>query len=169
MIQIRSEVPSDHDRVHEIHRAAFGRSNEAELVSELRSCSSPQISLVAEADGEVVGHIFFSPVAVDSQSAAAVAAGLAPVSVVPAAQGQGVGSALIRAGLARCPTVGWRAVFVLGDPSYYSRFGFVLAAPLGFRYESEAFDAAFQVLELEEGVLSGCRGRVRYHPAFGEV
>jgi putative acetyltransferase len=60
-------------------------------------------------------------------------------------------------------------VFVLGDPSYYSRFGFVLAAPRGFRYESEAFDAAFQVLELEEGVLSGCRGRVRYHPVFGEV
>lgn len=84
-------------------------------------------------------------------------------------QRQGAGSALVRAGLEACVLLGWKAVFLLGNPAYYSRFGFVLAAPLGLRYESESFDSAFQVVELIPEALSGCTGWVRYHDAFAKV
>jgi putative acetyltransferase len=65
--------------------------------------------------------------------------------------------------------LGWQAVFLLGAPPYYSRFGFELAAPHGLHYESEVFDSAFQVLEIESGALEGFRGRVRFHLAFDEL
>jgi putative acetyltransferase len=96
-------------------------------------------------------------------------AGLAPLAVMPEMQSKGVGSALVRAGLRECATIGWQAIFLLGNPVYYSRFGFSLAAEQGLRYESEAFDASFQMIELVPRVLSGCRGWVRYHEAFSNL
>lgn len=116
----------------------------------------------------MIGHVFFSPVEIGNGDAPP-AAGLAPVGVQPDHQGHGVGAALVEAGLAACPDVGWEAVFLVGSPAYYGRFGFVLAAPLGFRYRSEAFDPALQVRELRPGALSGCSGEIRYHPAFEDT
>ncbi len=166
LIRVRSEQPADGDRVFSIQEAAFDRRDEAELVAVLRASADPQLSLVAERAGRVVGHVFFSPVSIESGTEAPACAGLAPVAVHPAQQGRGVGSALIRTGLERCSELGWGAVFLVGNPAYYSRFGFVLAAPRGLHYESEAFDPVFQVIELEEGSLGGSRGWVRYHEAF---
>jgi putative acetyltransferase len=166
-VRIRLEQPADHADVDAIVEAAFERADEARLVAALREIAQPRISLVAEAAGRVVGHVFFSPVRIEPEpSEAPAVCGLAPLAVQPGLQRQGVGSALVHEGLERCAELGWRAVFVVGDPGYYSRFGFVLAAPLGFRYESEAFDSAFQVLELAPGCLARCRGWVRYHDAF---
>jgi putative acetyltransferase len=91
-----------------------------------------------------------------------------PTLIRPDAQGKGVGTALVRAALAECPRLGWKAVFLLGDPGYYSRFGFELSAPRGLHYESEAFDSAFQFLETTHGSLEGCRGWVRFNNAFDE-
>jgi putative acetyltransferase len=167
--QIREEAPSDRLTVHEVQEAAFGRPDEADIVDRVRASASPHLSLVAEMRGRVVGHIFFSQVSIDGSRPAPPSGGLAPVGVHPSVQGRGAGSALIRAGLRACPEFGWKAVFLVGDPAYYSRFGFVLAAPLGLHYESEAFDSAFQVLELEPGALAGCTGWVRYHEAFANV
>ena len=170
MVQIRPEQASDHAGVEAVVGAAFGRADEARLVSVLREVVQPRISLVAELAGRVAGHVFFSPVRLEPESAGAPAiCGLAPLAVQPGLQRQGIGAALVREGLERCTDLGWRAVFVLGDPAYYSRFGFVLAAPLGFRYESEAFDSAFQVLELAPGCLARCNGWIRYHDAFTGV
>jgi len=166
VIAVRAEGDADHARVHEIHAAAFGRLDEAELVEALRRLAHPRLSLVAEREGRVVGHVFFSPVALEGTAGGPAAAGLAPVAVDPAHQGSGVGSALVRAGLRRCPERGWRAVFLVGDPDYYARFGFALAAPAGFTYGDPHLDPALQVLELERGALAGHRGRVRFHPAF---
>ncbi len=166
---IRDETESDYRVVRAIHEAAFGQSGEASLVESLRVAASPRVSLVAELEGERVGHIFLSPVRVEGQPPRGACAGLAPVGVKPSAQGRGVGSALVREALGRCPALGWSAVFLLGDPDYYARFGFVLAAPLGFRYESELFDSHFQVLELEAGALAGGQGWVRYHEAFSAL
>ena len=161
--RIRLELPAAHADVDAIVEAAFGRADEARLVAALRESVEPRVSLVAE----VSGHVFFSPVRIEPESANAPAVcGLAPLAVRPGLQRQGIGAALVREGLERCADLGWRAVFVLGDPAYYSRFGFVLAAPLGFRYESEAFDSAFQVLELAPGCLAGRAGRVHYDEAF---
>jgi putative acetyltransferase len=163
---IRREQRSDHTRVGQILEAAFGRADEADLVGTLRAQARPQLSLVAERRGDVVGHVFFSPVRIEGPSDPPASAGLAPLAVAPEAQGRGVGSELVRAGLRECVSLGWHAVFLLGDPAYYARFGFVLAAPLGLRYENASFDRGFQVLELVPGALSGCRGWVRFHQAF---
>lgn len=169
--EIREETPRDHAEVDRIHEAAFGRRAEAQLVRSLRATARPQLSLLAVLEEEPVGHVFFSPVSVEG--AGAGLAGLAPLAVAPARQGLGAGSALVRAGLDACPARGFQAVFVLGDPAYYARFGFTPAAAAGLHYgsgaESEALAAAFQVLELAAGVLSGCRGRVRYLDAFAKL
>ena len=166
-VAIREERAADVARVQRVVRAAFGRDEEARLVERLRECARPRLSLVAESDGELAGHVFFSPVTLDPAPRPAPAvAGLAPLAVVPERQGRGIGAALVRAGLARCPSLGWSAVVLLGDPAYYARFGFAPAAAQGLFYRSEAFAPAFQVLELEPGALAGCRGELHYHPAF---
>ena len=165
MIRIRDERPGDHARVFALQAAAFGRKSEARLVEDLRTVARPQLSLVAERDGQVVGHVFVSPVVLEGAPALR-AGGLGPVGVNPAEQGEGIGSALVRAALERAPALGWRAVFLLGNPRYYARFGFALAAPRGLRYRSADFDPAFQVFELAPGALDGCAGLVRFDPAF---
>lgn len=168
-VTIRPETEPDHRSVDILHEAAFGRPDESRLVQRLRSAVRPRLSLVATEADRVVGHVFFSPVRIEGVKEAPSCAGLAPVSVAPEAQGRGIGGALIRAGLAACPALGWEAVFLLGDPLYYARFGFELSAPIGLQYESEAFDSAFQVLETIRGSLDGCRGWVRFHEAFDEL
>jgi len=167
--EIRPESPSDFARVDEIQREAFGGAGEARLIEALRKRATPYLSLVAESEGRLVGHVMFSPVSIEGTGDPAPLAGLAPLAVSPDTQGQGAGSALVRSGLRDCVSLGWQAVFLLGDPAYYSRFGFVLAAKQGLRYESEAFDAGFQMIELVPDALSGCSGWVRYHDAFSEL
>ena len=159
---VRPEQPEDARAVWTVHEAAFARPDEAKLVARLRQEARPCVSLVAERDARVIGHVFFSPVALEG----ARAGGLAPVGVLPAEQGRGAGGALIRAGLEASRALGWELLFVLGNPAYYGRFGFTLAAPHGLHYESHDFDRAFQVQELAPGALARCRGWVHYHPAF---
>jgi putative acetyltransferase len=168
-LEIRLERPGEEDAIDRIQCAAFPTDAEARLVRALRARARPQLSLVAIRDGSIAGHVFFSPVTIEGAAPAPPAAGLGPLAVAPEAQARGVGSALVRAGLERCPALGWRAVFLLGAPAYYGRFGFTLAADHGLHYESEAFDAGFQMLELEPDALAGCRGWVRYHDAFSEL
>lgn len=163
---IRAEAPGDAARVRAVHTAAFGQPDEARIVDALRGAVAPLVSLVAERGGRVVGHVLFSPVAIEGASDAPPCCGLGPVGVQPDAQGAGVGAALIRAGLARAREAGFAACFVLGNPAYYARFGFEPAAPRGLHYESEAYDAAFQAQELVPGALAGRRGFVRYPAAF---
>lgn len=166
---MRPERPADARAVWTVQEAAFGRPDEAKLVARLRQQASPYVSLVAEAAGRVTGHVFFSPVTLEAERPAPPAGGLAPVGVLPEAQGRGAGVALIRAGVEASRALGWRLLFVLGNPAYYGRFGFQLAAPNGLHYESHAFDRAFQVQELVPGTLDELRGWVRYHPAFAEL
>jgi putative acetyltransferase len=153
--------------VRAVQSAAFGRGDEADLVDALRRQASPSLSLVAEVAGRVVGHVFFSPVAIEGHGEVR-AAGLAPLAVDPELQGRGLGSALVRAGLRACPRHGWLAVFLLGDPGYYARFGFEPAAPRGFQFQPGR-DRGFQLIELLPGALAGHSGRVRYHEAFGDL
>jgi putative acetyltransferase len=158
---VREEKPEDYATVYEVVAEAFGTADEAELVVKLRAVE-PHISLVAEAGGEVVGHIFFSPVTAGDF----VAMGLAPMAVRPDWQRRGVGSRLAEAGLAECRRLGYDVVFVLGHPEYYPRFGFVVASKHGFSCEYDAPDEAFMVAELTAGALAGRSGVVRYGPEF---
>jgi putative acetyltransferase len=164
--EIRAEAPGDAPAIFAVQAAAFARPDEARLVDALRGAVRPAVSRVAVLDGRVVGHVLVTPVRIETARGEAPACGgLAPLGVEPALQGRGIGGALVRAALAGAREL-WPAVFLLGSPAYYGRFGFELAAPRGLHYESHAFDAGFQVLLLRPGALDGIRGLVRYADAF---
>ena len=164
MIEVRPERPDDRDAVRRVHEQAFGQPDEADLVDRLRATEPRSLGRGAEADGRVVGHIAFSPLGVDG---VADARALAPMAVVPDRQRTGVGSALVRAGLAACRADGAGAVVVLGHPDYYPRFGFARADGFGLACPYDAPPEAFMALELVEGALAGAEGVVRYAAAFG--
>lgn len=167
-MQIRPERDTDRDAVRAVNAAAFPTPAEADLVDALREQARPVISLVAERDGAIVGHILFSPVTLDSRPGLSMM-GLAPMAVAPEHQRSGVGLALVRAGLDECRQKGFSAVVVLGHPEYYPRFGFVPAVRYGLRSEYDVPDEVFMVQELVPGALEGAPGTIRYHAAFGSV
>ncbi len=167
-MRIRAELPADVDVVRQLNLAAFEGPDEARIVDALRGAVTPLISLVAEDDGTVVGHILFSPVTLAAAPHLAVM-GLAPMAVLPAHQRSGIGSALVRAGLDECREAGTLGVVVLGHASYYPRFGFVPASRFGLSCEYDVPDDVFMAVELVAGALAGLAGTVRYHPAFAEA
>jgi putative acetyltransferase len=168
-IVIRDERPADHASVYDLQAAAFGQRGEADLVVALRRDAEPQLSLVAERAGRVIGHVFVAPVQIGRGPEAPEFGGLAPIGVWPEFQRSGAGSALIRAGLARCPALGWHAVFLVGNPAYYRRFGFEQVAARGFHYKHPHFNPALQAIELTPGALAHLTGEVVYHPAFDDT
>jgi putative acetyltransferase len=165
-VRVRDEEPRDRAAVHELTVSAFGREAEAHLVDTLRAEARPLVSLVAEEDATIVGHVLFTPVALAGFAGNMM--GLGPLAVLPARQRRGVGTALVRAGLARCRADGVAAVVVLGHPGYYPRFGFAPAATFGIASEYDAGDS-FMAVEIVSGALRGARGVVRYHSAFGKA
>ena len=171
MISIRSEKPEDVIAIYEVNLLAFGRENEARLVDELRTSSGfiPELSLVACEDGEIVGHILFSPITVEKDNRSFSALSLAPMAVRPNFQRQGIGSELVREGLRRARSLGHRVVVVVGHPEYYPRFGFSSARAKGLEAPFPVPDEAFMVLELSDGALNGVAGAVKYPSAFDTV
>jgi putative acetyltransferase len=169
MIIVRAETAEDHGAVRRVNEAAFGRPDEADLVEALRSAARPYISLVAVLDGQVVGHIFFSPVRIESEEGVWSAMGLAPMAAQPEYQRRGIGGRLVREGLRECQRLGHAVVVVLGHPDYYPRFGFVKASLKGLRCEYDVPDEVFMVAELEPEALNGRQGLVKYRPEFGNA
>ena len=171
MLEIRQQLPGDDPDVHKVNALAFEREAEAQLVEALRAApdSIPELSLVAVLEGEIVGHILFSPIRIETAEGSIPAISLAPMAVLPDHQNQGIGSALVRWGLETCRTLGHRIVIVLGHTGFYPRFGFsaALAKALGCPYGDVG--EAWMAIELEQGALSGVRGKVRYPPAFEGV
>lgn len=165
---IRAEEDQDRDTVHAVNAAGFETPAEADLVDQLRTQAHPIISLVAEDDGIVVGHIMFSPVSLPEHPDLTIM-GLAPMAVAPAHQRRGVGSALVRAGLTWCMEIEVDAVVVLGHPKYYPRFGFLPAAHFGIGCEYDVPDEIFMAMELRQGALRGTSGTVKYHSLFRSV
>lgn len=162
MIEIRPETPADLAGVREVNAAAFGRDVEGRIVDALREQGALLASLVAVDRGRVVGHIAFSAAGLGDSAIAA----LGPMTVEPGRQRDGIGSALVRAGLEACRRVGHDVIVVLGHPEFYPRFGFVVAGPLGVTCEYPVPEEVFMLTELEPGALRGRRGLVRYAPAF---
>ncbi|MGJ7904090.1 GNAT family N-acetyltransferase [Lysobacter sp. 1R34A] len=164
-MRIEPENAAHHAGINAVTRAAFAGDGEAELIERLRADGLVRLSLVAVDGDRVVGHVMFTTlhVAVDGRLLDALC--LAPVSVQPQYQGSGIGSMLIREGLARAKALRCEAVVVLGHAAYYPRFGFsaALAGKLAAPFAGESFMA----LELAEGALAGEAGVVVYPPAFG--
>lgn len=167
-ILIRPEQPAFVESIAEVHRLAFGQDDEAEMVAAVCQSShfDPKLSLMALYEGQVVGHVLFSPVTIAGHEELR-ALGLAPLGVLPDFQGQFIGSALVYEGLEVCRRKKIEAVFVLGHPEYYSRFGFAPASRWGIG-NIYGVDEPFMVLELASGALEGVRGVARYLPMFEE-
>lgn len=169
MVLIRSEIPADVPAIRAVNIKAFGQPGESALVDELRSARELSVSLVAELDGKVAGHIAFSPMKVDQQPENGLALGLGPMAVLPEVQKQGIGMRLVEAGLDACRLQGAEIVVVLGHPWFYPKAGFEPASRSGIRCEYDVPDEAFMVLELVPGTLKKYSGVVYYHPAFAKV
>jgi putative acetyltransferase len=169
MVTIRPETWNDIEQINSVNITAFQGSLEALLVRRLREADAVTLSLVAEVDGEIAGHILFSPVTVEFNLMNRPFVGLAPLAVKPAFQNQKIGAKLVRAGLVKCMGMGWQAAFVLGAPEYYSRFGFRRADESGLVCEYDETGDHFMVVALRPGGLDGVGGLVSYHPIFNEV
>jgi len=169
MLSIRPETPEDIYAIRYVNEQAFGQKEEAGIIEKLRNRNALTLSLVAVQENEVVEHIAFSPVTVESKCAGFEAIALAPMAVLPAYQGKGIGSQLVRAGLEECRHLGHDIVVVLGHPTYYPCFGFVPAGPRGIDCEFEVPEEAWMVLELGEGALAGRGGIVKFQPEFKEA
>ncbi|WP_212611548.1 GNAT family N-acetyltransferase [Shimia haliotis] len=158
---IRSETPSDIDAIRALTETAFGQPDEARLVDLLRADGDAAISFVAVLDDQIVGHVLFSPMAAPVKTL-----GLAPVSVAPTYQKQGIGAQLIRRGLSQAQLDGWQASFVLGNPDYYTRFGYSVEAAKGFT--NQFAGPYFMARELAPDALK-TPFAVSYAPAFDKL
>jgi putative acetyltransferase len=158
---IREATSEDRAEIHAVVAAAFGQPDEADLVDALRADGDVVVELVAEADGFIVGHLLFSPLITDTGRRFAA---LAPLSVLPAHQGDGVGTALMQVGHELCRKAGIEAVIVLGHPDYYPRVGYSAQAA---RTVTAPFSGpSFMGVALVSGALDG-PVTVSYAKAFG--
>jgi putative acetyltransferase len=170
-VTIRAERPGDAKGIRAVHVAAFGREAEANLVDQLRQDNLATASIVAEEEGAIVGHILFSPVTIECEgrlNGRCNALGLGPMAVLPDCQRRGIGSDLIKTGLAACRDGGVDFVVVRGHPAYYPRFGFRRAHDFNLDNEYGA-DEAFMAIELHSGGLPTGGGLVRYALPFRDV
>lgn len=167
-ILIRTEQNGDYAHVRAINAAAFETSTEANLVDLLREQAKPSVSLVAEKNNVILGHIMFSPVSLSGHPDLKIM-GLGPMAVAPKHQREGIGSALVKAGLEHCKLLNFIAVVVLGHPEYYPRFGFAPSTRFGIASEYEVPEEVFMALELQPMALKGKTGTVKYHAAFANV
>lgn len=161
---IRDEREGDAAAIRAVTLVAFAgmpysQQTEAAIVEALRVANALAVSLVAVEDGEVVGHVAFSPISIDG-AAAPGWYGVGPLSVRPGRQRAGIGAALMRAGLERVKALGGKGCVLVGDPGYYRRFGFEASASLSYPDLPAEY---FQVLRLGPEARSGV---VAFHPAF---
>lgn len=162
-MRIREAGPMDTDAVWRVERAAFARDDEANLVAALLRdpTAQPSLSLLASVNDTAVGHALFTRVVLAGVSTRVPAAILAPLAVVPEWQRQGVGRSLIGHGATVLARAGVQLLFVLGDPGYYTRWGFVPAVPHGLDPPYPVTpEGAWMVRPLVPDVLDGVAGRV---------
>ncbi|MDZ8236942.1 N-acetyltransferase [Nostoc sp. ChiQUE01b] len=168
-MNIRCETLTDYPAIAQVNTLAFGQDNEAKLVERIRHSDRyiPELSLVAEIEGMVVGHILFSYIDLANKQTLQVL-GLAPLAVYPQFQRQGIGSALIKAGLEIAEANKEAIVIVLGHPEFYTRFGFQTSVIYGIESPFPVPEEFFMVKPLQ-GYHKKCKGKVVYPPAFDEV
>ncbi len=166
---VRKETPADTSRIHHLNAIAFGQADEAQIVDNLRKSDALSVSLVAEENKQIIGHIAFSPVCIERQPEKINILGLGPMAVLPAYQNKGIGAQLIEQGLALCKEANCDLVVVLGHPNYYPRFGFVPTQPFGILCEYDVPADVFMLQELKKGVVSKLTGTIKYHAAFANA
>ena len=165
VVTIRQERPEDAAAIRTVNERAFGEPLEARLVDMLRKNNAVIISMVAVINDQIVGHILFTAVQLESMEGV----GLAPMAVLPEVQRSGIGSQLIEEGVRRIRERGKAFIVVLGHPEYYPRFGFRPASRYNIRCEWEVPDEAFMILPLDDRALVGVSGLAQYRPEFKAV
>jgi putative acetyltransferase len=165
---IRPERPDEYDAVRAVNLSAFDNPTEADLVDAMRATPQhlPELSLVAEVDGQIVGHAYFCEVVVEREDGEITALSLGPIAVRPAWQRKGIGGALIREGQERGRERGYPFIVLNGHPWYYPRFGFVPARQYGLETIWPVSDPVFMVCELQPGALEKAAGQLRYPEPF---
>jgi predicted N-acetyltransferase YhbS len=173
-VTIRKEQPADYQQVFEIVELAFrtmpfADGDEQVVVEALRKNEMfiPELSLVAEADNKLVGHILFTPLQIIGDDMAFKSLTLGPVAVLPEHQNKGIGSRLIEEGHRIARTLGYSSIFVLGHPDYYPRFGYISTCKWGIPPPHGAPSEAFMAIELAPGSLTGVSGVAKFLPEFG--
>jgi putative acetyltransferase len=166
-MELRPESERDYAAVAEVTAAAFGKQDEARLVEAIRRSEEfvPELTLVAEDDGRIVGHVMYSYSALEGSTTGLLQ--LSPLSVTPDRQGEGIGAALTRESLRLADARGEPLVLVLGHPTYYPRFGFRPASTLGLLAPNPEWSTAFMAVPLSAYDPS-LRGRVTFAPPFGD-
>jgi putative acetyltransferase len=170
MIKIREENETDYDAIRIVNDQAFGTSEEGKIVENLRKVCQKTISLVATFDEKVIGHIFFSPVTIDHEENQIIGMGLAPMSVLPEFQKQGIGSMLVKEGVKRIKETDCPFIIVLGHKDYYPRFGFEKASKYDLKCQWDGVpDEAFMVIILNKSTMHGISGVAKYRNEFDEA
>lgn len=171
MLTIRPETKEDYLEIREVNVLAFEGEAEATLIEKLRLSDAyiPKLSLVAQENGRIVGHILFSRITIEDGDKSYPALALAPMAVRPEFQNQGIGSQLVIKGLEKCKELGYRLVIVLGHPEFYPRFGFEPARKHGIEPPQPWPDEAFMVYKLADDETEKITGEVKYSKLFDEV
>lgn len=168
---IRPERENDYSKIRGVNDLAFGQENEGRLIEKLRQTEKfiPKLSLVAELNNEIVGHILFYPVIIRSATSKFQSISLGPMAVIPAYQRQGIGIRLVKEGLETAKKLGHKSVIVVGHPEYYPRFGFKSASQWKIKVPFDVPDEVFLALELVNGELKAKSGTVEYPEEFNEA
>lgn len=174
-IRIRKETQKDYEFTETVVEKAFQNEEHSDhsehfLVARLRKSSAfvPELSLIAEMNEEIVGHIMLTKLLIKDDEKRYESLALAPVSVLPEYQNKGIGSELIHKSLKISKEMGFKSVIVLGHDKYYPRFGFRPASKWGIKAPFDVPDESFMALELEVGSLDGIMGTVVYGKEFFE-
>jgi len=164
---IRQEKKEDYKKIYEINKKAFNQNNESELINRIRASKNfiPELSLVAENNGEIIGHILFSKMKIIGEKEYETLS-LAPIAVLPKYQNQGVGGKLIKEGLKRAEKLGFDSVIVVGHKDYYPKFGFEKASKWKIKCPFDVPDEAFMGIELKPGSLRNKSGVVEFPKEF---
>jgi putative acetyltransferase len=168
VINIREENSSDIEGIYYVNKLAFKGESEAKLVNSIRKTQYfiPKLSLVAEKDNLLVGHLLLSEVVIETSNGPRQTLALAPMAVLPNYQNKGIGSQLVREGLAQANKLNYESVVVLGHANFYPKFGFTKASLKGIKPPFEVPDEAFMILELKKGALKNIEGTVTYTEPF---
>lgn len=170
MITIRKETKNDLIAIRHVNDIAFDQPQEGKVIDKLRESDSEVLSMVAEIDKKVVGHIFYSTAVIEGKKDGIVGLGLAPMAVLPEYQKQGIGKQLINESLNIVKNRSVPFIIVLGHENYYPKFGFEKASKYGIKCQWDGIpDEAFMIMILDELKMSNIHGVVKYRDEWNEA
>jgi putative acetyltransferase len=170
-LEIRQEKATDYLEIRRVNDLAFGQPNEGLLVDKLRMNPDfiDKLSIVADSNNKIIGHILFFPIKIRNGTTMYDSLALAPMSVLPKYQHQGIGGQLINKGIETAKRLGFKSVIVLGHKNYYPRFGFASTSKWDINPPFDLPDDVFMAIELVPDGLKHVSGIVQYPKEFEEV